>query len=213
MTTKKNTTRRERRIAARREQILEAAAEVFRDKGYGRATTKDIADAADVSEGTLYNYFKNKRDLLIGLVQDFTAETLEQIGEIQAEGIDDLMLQVMIRRIQTMRKKKLITLFLHEARMDPEVHRYYVDQMLGRFVRELEERLKLLIDAGVMRAINPGVAARTIVSAMTGMAIIFEVGEDAVVQDMPDERLAKEMLDFFKHGLYPCPNAEDGGAA
>ena len=145
------------------------------------------------------------------MVQDFTTETIEQIGEIRAKGIDDLMLQVMIRRIQMMRKKKLITLFLHEARMDPEVHQYYVDEMLGRFVIELEERLELLIDAGVMRTINPAIAARTIVSAMTGMAIIFEVGEDAVVQEMSDEALAREMLDFFKHGLYPCPDNVAGG--
>ena len=125
MTTPKTTSRRERRIAARREQILEAAAEVFRDKGYGRATTKDIANAADVSEGTLYNYFKNKRDLLIGLVQDFTTDTIESINEIQAQGIEDLMLQVMTRRLQMMRHKGLITLLLHEARMDPEIRKFY----------------------------------------------------------------------------------------
>ncbi len=47
--------RRERRIAARKEQILDAAAQVFAAKGFHRATTKEIAEAADVSEGTIYN--------------------------------------------------------------------------------------------------------------------------------------------------------------
>ena len=61
-------TRRERRVAARRAQILEAAEAVFAAKGYHGATTREIAQAADVSEGTLYNYFANKRDLFIGLM-------------------------------------------------------------------------------------------------------------------------------------------------
>ncbi len=205
----KTISRRERRIAARKEQILEAAAEVFRTKGYNRATTKEIADTADVSEGTLYNYFTNKRELLIGLVQDFTADTLDAINEIQAEGIDDLMLQVMTRRLAMMRQKKLITLFLHEARMDPEIHQYYVEEMLGRFVKDLQERLEMLVDAGILRPINPAIAARTIVSAMMGLSIIFDVGDDTVLETISDEALAQEVLDFFQHGLYPCPGEGD----
>lgn len=47
------TTRRERRIAARKAQILDAAARVFAKRGLHRATTKEIAEAADVSAGTL----------------------------------------------------------------------------------------------------------------------------------------------------------------
>ena len=53
--------RRQRRIARRRQHILAAAARVFASKGLTQATTKAIADEADVAEGTLYNYFKNKK--------------------------------------------------------------------------------------------------------------------------------------------------------
>ena len=50
-------------VQARRNQILDAAARVFADKGYHRATTKRIARQAGVSEGTIYNYFDSKGDL------------------------------------------------------------------------------------------------------------------------------------------------------
>jgi len=46
-----------------RERILAAAAQVFRDRGVTRATTKEIARAAGVSEGSLYNHFENKTAL------------------------------------------------------------------------------------------------------------------------------------------------------
>ena len=58
-----SSTRRERQIAARREQIIQAAAGLFSSKGFHRTTTRDIAEAAEVSEGTLYNYFEDKDDL------------------------------------------------------------------------------------------------------------------------------------------------------
>lgn len=211
MVDEQETTRRERRVIARKAQILEAAVEIFREKGYGRATTREIAEAADVSEGTLYNYFKNKRDLLIGLVQEFAAETIEDIGTIEAAGIDDLVLQILTRRLQAGRNKRLITLFLHEARMDPEIHRYYVEEMMGRFIGELEDRLELLISAGVLRPLNPAVTARVIISSLMGLSVLFDVGDDPVLTQMSDEELAQEMFIFFKHGFYPCPENDSGG--
>ena len=54
---------REQLIEARRNQILDAAAAVFAEKGFHRATTKEIAKTAGVSEGTIYNYFASKADL------------------------------------------------------------------------------------------------------------------------------------------------------
>jgi AcrR family transcriptional regulator len=57
-------TRRERRITRKRAEILEAAARLFAQKGYGNTSTKDIAGAADVGESTLYGYFQGKNEIL-----------------------------------------------------------------------------------------------------------------------------------------------------
>ena len=64
-----DSTRKQRRTAAKRELILEAAGRLFAEKGYHRTTTKDIAEASDVSEGTIYNYFSSKEDLLFGILK------------------------------------------------------------------------------------------------------------------------------------------------
>ena len=55
-------------FAARREQILDAATTVFAAKGFHRATIKEVARAAGVADGTIYNYFENKAALLLGLL-------------------------------------------------------------------------------------------------------------------------------------------------
>ncbi|MFL7790868.1 MAG: helix-turn-helix domain-containing protein, partial [Anaerolineae bacterium] len=48
---------RQQLIEARRNQILDAAAAVFAEKGFHRTTTKEIASRAGIAEGTIYNYF------------------------------------------------------------------------------------------------------------------------------------------------------------
>jgi AcrR family transcriptional regulator len=69
---------RARQKALRHERLLETALVLFREAGYASVRTEDIAAAADVSVGTLYNYFENKGDLLLALVTLEVEEVLEQ---------------------------------------------------------------------------------------------------------------------------------------
>lgn len=60
--------RKEREREARREAILDAAAEVFSQKSFYEATLDEIASAAELAKGTLYNYFKDKQDIFLSLI-------------------------------------------------------------------------------------------------------------------------------------------------
>src|SRR5664279_4778336 len=59
--------------------ILDAALRVFRCKSYHGATTKEIADAAGISVGTMFRLFPNKEDLLMGLVADLVDTVAPQL--------------------------------------------------------------------------------------------------------------------------------------
>lgn len=61
---------RERGKRDRLQRLHQAAAEVFRTRGYDAATTREIAQLADVSVGTLFVYAKDKRDLLFLVIND-----------------------------------------------------------------------------------------------------------------------------------------------
>lgn len=54
-------------IAARRNQILDAATRVFARKGFHPTTIKDIAREAGIADGTIYNYFESKTALMLGI--------------------------------------------------------------------------------------------------------------------------------------------------
>lgn len=83
---------RARQKALRRERILDAALTLFRAAGYDAVRTEDIAAAAEVSVGTLYNYFENKGDLLLALVTIEVDEVLEQGAPLVANPPRDVAL-------------------------------------------------------------------------------------------------------------------------
>lgn len=68
---------RERQKASRHLRILEAAAKLFREHGYEEATMEAIAALAEVSIGTIYNYYRNKGDLLVAIVSLEVEEVLK----------------------------------------------------------------------------------------------------------------------------------------
>lgn len=70
--------RREREREKRKNDILDAAEEVFFTKGIDQATMEDVAEQAELSKGTLYLYFRNKQLLYMGL----TLRALQKLYEI-----------------------------------------------------------------------------------------------------------------------------------
>jgi AcrR family transcriptional regulator len=64
-------------VAARRTQILDAAITVFSEKGFHRATIKEIARVAGIADGTIYTYFASKDEVLLAVL-DRLNETTER---------------------------------------------------------------------------------------------------------------------------------------
>ena len=66
------------------DRILEAAARIFAEQGYHGTTTNHVAEAAEVSVGTVYQYFPNKDALLVGLAEQHVAEAIEGLTAVAA---------------------------------------------------------------------------------------------------------------------------------
>ena len=64
-------------IAARKNQILDAAGAVFAERGFHLTTIRDIARRAGVADGTIYNYFDSKPALLSGVFERMKALVLQ----------------------------------------------------------------------------------------------------------------------------------------
>lgn len=197
-----NGSRRERRIAARKAQILEAAETVFSQKGYERATTRDIAETADISEGTLYNYFGSKSDLLDAVAQSFAKNISDEIAGLEANNLHDMMAELLTARLRSGRERRLLMLFLFEARLSPDVHRTFIQDALQQIISETEKRFRVLIESGVMRPVEPAVAARAISATIMGFAALYEMGQYGKVDDgFSPQKWGEELTDLFLNGL------------
>ncbi len=80
--------RRIREKEMRRGQILDAARALLFEKGVGAVSMNQIAEAAELSVGTLYLYFKNKEDLFAAL-QEEGLDKLFDLVQSAGEGVDD----------------------------------------------------------------------------------------------------------------------------
>src|SRR5919201_762541 len=72
---------RERKKQQRRQLIAETARRLFAERGFDRVTVAEIARAANVSEGTVFNYFPTKEDLFYDRMEVFESALLEAIRE------------------------------------------------------------------------------------------------------------------------------------
>jgi AcrR family transcriptional regulator len=76
--------RKEREKEHRKEEIIDAAQKVFFEKGLLAATMDDIAEAAELSKGTLYLYYKSKEDLYLAVMMRGTEKLTEMFHAVVA---------------------------------------------------------------------------------------------------------------------------------
>jgi AcrR family transcriptional regulator len=69
-----------------RQRILDAAASLFRTRGYEPTTTRDIADGAEIATGTLFNYFPTKEAIIAVLAEDALAKAHAAFNGKNLEG-------------------------------------------------------------------------------------------------------------------------------
>jgi TetR/AcrR family fatty acid metabolism transcriptional regulator len=179
-------TLREKTDEVRRSHILEAAARVFAERGYHGATIRDVARAAGVSDGSIYNVFENKTALLLSLLDPLAAAS-SSAGPPPAEGGDaSARLEGYIRRrwdafspatLQVLRS------VLAEALVNDELRRLFFGRVLA----------PALDGASVGAGAEPGVALRPLVGAMMGLILLRLLGDEVTAQHWETfpERLAQ----------------------
>ena len=196
--------RRERRIAARKSTILYAAGRLFAEKGYHRTTTKDIAEAADVSEGTIYNYFINKDDLLFGIMTELTegGKLGEQLQSSYLEGPREFLLTILQQRYEFLQKNgDMLQAVLSEILVNPELRRRYYEELVIPSQELLEHHLRERIERGQIRLIDPSIAARILLAMLSGLFILQVVGDSVIRSEW--ETIAQLLTDILFEGVAP----------
>jgi AcrR family transcriptional regulator len=214
-------TSHQRLIEERRNQILDAAALLFARKGYKGATIREIAREARVAEGTIYNYFDSKHDLLISLpqriswpmVSSFVRSARSQGPDTMADDEEQMvqLLQASMTSIQQ-HTDAVKVLLAYIPFMEEEIQSQFLEQTTLFFTRifDLEGFLQSRIEAGTFRSLDTAIAAR----AFVGMVLIFVLSQEILpgrkAVPMSYEKIAREVVQLFLYGAVAQP--EEGEA-
>ena len=171
-------------IAARRNLILDAAIEVIAQHGFQRTSIKQIAKHAGVADGTIYNYFKNKEELLHAIVARLTEQEAVSIQTAQAQQLDikGFFLQgAVIEQMQQMQKQfDLFRAIIPETITDPDLaHRLY-DGIYRPIFEQAEGYLQQLMEQGKLPPADPQVMARMLFAPVMGLLLMRLMGDDHI---------------------------------
>lgn len=152
--------------------IIQAAREVFEQKGYGAARIQDIARQAQVSRATIYLYFETKEAIFDELFDEFTG-TLKQdlrVGHPEADPVTRIALANHLYFKSYERNSQLFDVMSQVATHDPdksevlsELHDYYVT----RVIRGIQSMQKMDL---IAKDIDPRTTAYALCAMIENMA-------------------------------------------
>ena len=202
-----NTAAKRRLSRQQREaQILDAATRVFASKGFREATTKEIAAEAGVSEGTIYNYFESKYDLLIAMSQRLAWESLQQLDHLPPQQDVRAYVSALVRdRFELLEKNMdLIRALMPEVLVDHQLRQAYVEQVLSPALSYLGAIIENRTKAGVFREVDTEVVGRAMIGAVMSFGYLW-LQHPSELDQRSQEELVSEVVGLFLDGLRVRP--------
>ncbi len=188
-----------------RRAVLEAAAKLFAQRGFGGTNLQDIADALGISRPALYYYFKSKDDILASLVEEVTVFSGHQATELASKADfnpSETLRQMVFSHAKWLLEHPVEFRVVDRTENDlPAATRRTHDKakrtLLDNFSRTIERGIEL----GHFRPVDPTVTAFSIIGMCSWTAWWF-VPEGRV----PLEEVAKSIADFAVNGLRQTDN-------
>ena len=200
---------RQRRKAARPAELLDAALDTFRERGFAATRMADIASRAGVSKGTIYLYFPSKEAIFEALVRTSLLPVIERIQVAMAAEAGTatarlgLLVQAFTQVTADPRLVALPRLVLAEAGNFPDMARFYRREVVARGLDLVAGILEQGMMAGEFRRLDPLVTARLYLAPMvlsTLWRATFAAVEEA---PLPAETVLGLHLELFLRAIAP----------
>lgn len=195
----------EQLIQARRDQILAAAIDVFAEKGFQRATIRDVAKAAGIADGTIYNYFENKTALMLGILNRMneTDQRDEDLGQAVGQDLHEFFESYIGQRYSYMNEEglKILRAILPEVLVNPELRKAYMEQIILPTFKLSEKHFGRLVEDGTIRPVDVSLALRVISSTFLGL-LLLRIMDDPVITARWDD-LPETVVSMTLDGLKP----------
>ena len=156
------------------QKILKAAIKVFAEKGFYNSRVAEIAKEADVADGTIYLYFKNKDDILISLFEEEFGQIVENARKELEKEKDPLQ---KIRRFAIMhlsivfKQQQLGEVLGVEVRQSSKFMKEYINKPFIEYLNLIRSIVIEGQERGLIRKdLTPGIMKRALFGALDEMA-------------------------------------------
>jgi AcrR family transcriptional regulator len=190
----------------RREDILKASLHLFAERGFHGTSMRDIARAADITEGLIYHYFASKRDLFRAIIDEYSflplLRTLPDIaGQLDTRG---LLLVLARGFFDVLRQNTEFTrLLLQEVQVFPEEKEVFfvdaVSESIGELGRIFEERMS----DRTRSQVDPLMAARLFFNALLAFFVEQEILGGKHILPADEQTYVEHLVDMFVKRLGP----------
>lgn len=188
--------------------ILEAAIEIFSDKGFSAASTSEIAQKAGVAEGTIFRYYKTKKDLLLSIIgptmsrmiAPFVMRNFNGVLDMPFESYEAFLRAFIVNRLEFARSNfKIIRILIQEIPFQPALREQFVENILGQVLERVTAITEHFKAKGeIIEAPTPAII-RFAVSSVIGYLLtrLLLMPE----KDWDDEEEINLLLSFILHGI------------
>jgi AcrR family transcriptional regulator len=196
-------------VEDRREQIIDAAMRVFSQKGFARATNKDIAREAGITTGLIYHYFESKEAVLKAIIE--TRSPLHLVESLPPQLLEQppavflrfLVLQVLgiVERDQFV---QLLRVFVPEIIHNPPMSQIGAG-VLQRVLAFLSSYFTIQMEVGTLRRTDPSLAAQTLIGCTMGFVLRRQLIRDELALTYSHEQIADAVIDIVLNRRLPRP--------
>jgi TetR/AcrR family transcriptional regulator len=202
--------KRERRKEARPGELLDAALDLFVEKGFAATRSEEVAARAGVSKGTLFLYFPSKEELFKAVVRENIsgrfAEWNEEFKTFEGTSAEMVRycMQVWWQRIGATRASGITKLMMSEARNFPELAAFYQQEVINPGTRLIRRILQRGVDSGEFRpGLDLDYSVFSVVAPMIFLIMMKHSLGACAPQDYPldADRYVKAQADMLVAGL------------
>jgi TetR/AcrR family fatty acid metabolism transcriptional regulator len=192
---------------AKHAQIIEAAIEVFAEKGFHAARVSDVARRAGVADGTIYLYFKSKDDLLLSIFEQKMDELIDGVRAaiaVHDDPRDKLRAFAAFHFGLVERHRAAAEVLQVELRLSNKFLKEYRPQKLWLYLGVLEDILRDGQARGLFREdAEPFLATWALFGALDELAMQYVLSRRA--RRYPVEQITQQVTETFLRGLEKNP--------
>jgi len=194
-------------VEDRRDQIIDAAMQVFAQKGFTRATNKDIAREAGITPGLIYYYFESKEDLLKTIIETRSPAQLMTTLPLQVfELPPEVFLRMLILRalsiIESEQLIQMVRMLLSEVVHNTEAASI-VFSMIQRLLEFLGKYFEAQVENGALRGVDGVLTAQIMVGSVFVFVLRRQILCDPTALEYTHEQIAEVVSETVLKGILP----------